>query len=226
MMIALLVFAVAANADIITFNFTGVVNSSSGTLAAGIGSAMSGSFSYDDGLTSWFGVPGARKYRNEDVVANQALTGGWDASVTTAGGTANTSGNLKPAAINHALMSQTDKPGVDRIVFRMFRKSPSDDEANFDFRDYQSPHADGVKPGSHGLTLNPITSLGGPWTDPNDTLSTYRDFDSNGNSVGNVTFHLSTLTNAIPTPVPEPGTYAMFGLALAGYAIYRRRHAA
>ena len=27
-------------------------------------------------------------------------------------------------------------------------------------------------------------------------------------------------------PVPEPGTYAMFGLALAGYAIYRRRRAA
>jgi len=29
-----------------------------------------------------------------------------------------------------------------------------------------------------------------------------------------------------PSPVPEPGTYAMFGLALAGYAIYRRRRAA
>jgi len=34
------------------------------------------------------------------------------------------------------------------------------------------------------------------------------------------------IDNVDVDPVPEPGTYTMFGLALAGYAIYRRRRAA
>ena len=56
---------------------------------------------------------------------------------------------------------------------------------------------------------------------PDDNLGSSR---SEGFYLGqNTTLRLGIDGGPIPGPIPEPGTYALFGLALLGYGVWRRR---
>jgi PEP-CTERM motif len=217
-------FAVgAATAAPITFNFTGTATSATG-IFSGQGTAVTGSYSYDTGLIDYpffAGNPMHDVFRNDIPVANQALAGASNITVSLGAITRSTSGNqnlpLPPTNPSYSLRI-FDSPNIDGFEFSAWRQELSDDFAQLLLEDGTPSPPDGVATGSGNLTDTPITFA------PNPSLFTggislYFDYEADVQQ-GQLAFRIDTITVAA---APEPTTIALLGIALAGLGFARRR---
>ena len=212
----------------ITFDFVGeITHVSAGGIFSNTATTVTGFYSYDTDLSDLPARQGDPVFDvfNASDPSNAPYASVWEISVTVDGVTRTTANNLRPSLFNHHLLQVVDSVDVDRFRIESLRATGTDDAARIMISDSLPVGGpDGIHAGTGNLTDS------APTTAPDISLfsqvpgeSFYAAFDSSGNFQGTVTFTVTSITLASAEPIPEPGTYALFALALIGYGIHRRR---
>jgi hypothetical protein len=203
-----------ATAEPITFNFTGIVDASTGIWAGSQGLAVSGFYTYDTLLVDFLvGNTQQDLFRAIDP-ANQAFL--WEISVTVGGVTRTTASNQNAAGTQHHFLEVLDHASEDRFQFETVRHIGSDDFARFRMQDLSPDPPDGIAVGSGSLTdTAPTTAPDVALFDTVVGLSLYLSYDAAGESEGNLQFTLTSIV-PVPEPVPLSGSAALLLSGLLG----------
>jgi hypothetical protein len=209
----------AAYADTIAFSFTGTVTSASG-FWAGQGLAVTGSFSYDDGLLDSDPSSTNDVFLSHTPAANQALSSGWGITVTVGAITRSTTNNANVPTTLHHVLTIRDHVSEDRFELNAVRPFPADDRVRLLLRDFAPSPPDGIAVGSGGLTGTPPTDLDLSLFSDTAALSFYRSYDAQGIFQGRVIFTLTGVNR-----IPEPTSLLLLALGV-GVLMRRRKRAA
>ena len=192
----------AADADPITFNFTGTVTVGDGIYASTAGMPVTGSYTFDtDLLVTSPSDAFFNQFRNNSPAANQALTNVFDMTVTVGAITRSSSDNVSTPSIFSHRVYWGDDSTIDQFQFQSIRRASTDDEALLFLFDLDPSPPNAVSVGSGSLTTDmPLT------TAPNVSLfsnqfNSYIYYDSQtGQWVGQVMFTIETITAAVIPP--------------------------
>ncbi len=221
LLMVLLLPAVLA-AEMLRFDFTGVVSGAPSGLFAGAssGDPIGGYYRYDSGLSV---SPGANPSESSSWFGfvNPGML--WEFEITLGAVTRRTAGVYGGGGSPWPLLALTDDPTTDAFSLIIGQVgSENDDQAILSLSDATPTPPDGVAPGSGNLTAGVPDSPPDP-TLFDDSNCSYIAREASGVEIGQVAFQLTSVAAAVPLPsLGAAGIAALVGMIL-GVAVLATR---
>jgi hypothetical protein len=218
-----LLLPAALGAEMLRFDFTGVVSGTPSGIFAGStsGDPVSGYYRYDSALSvspganpsessSWFGF------------ANPGML--WEFEITVGGVTRRTAGAFGGGGSPWPFLALTDDPATDAFSLIIGQVgSENDDQAILSLSDATPVPPDGVAPGSGNLTAAAPTTAPDPALF-DDSNCSYIAREASGVEIGEVGFLITTLGAAVPVPSLGVRGIAALACLIGAAAAWRLRH--